>query len=164
MIAVSVLIDDIDAAIDRVRRASTPEEQRRAVKNALDELYSLRTYREAAHDDKLKKAYHRRSGATHAGQIAEGLSLVRGAKAHDALKDVDPRPRMLYPSANLFPGENTYPGRQLIWRDAVEMGGLGLGKDKRRPYYDSVVAGQPALETLVQARNFLATDPGPCSP
>lgn len=155
-----MLIDDIDAAIERVRRAATPEEMRRAVKNALDELYSLRTHREGS-TKPLNKAYYRRAEVVRAGQVAEGLSLVRGTKAHDALKDVDPCVQLLYPGGNLFPGENTFPGPQLVWLKPEDMVDPLSDSQPRRAFYEDVVAGQPVMETLLEARDFLASDPGP---
>ncbi|MFB8281692.1 hypothetical protein [Nocardia colli] len=171
MTRVDELIGDLDVAIETLRKAATPREKRMGVAAVLDHLYKLRCLREGEPGPD-RDSYNLRVGAQRAGKVAEGISLLRGEMTHDVTMEIVPTDQLLYPSENLFPSENIYPGKQLIWLylsdmvDQLDPGGpptpeLTPPKDPRRGYYAKYVAGQSVLQTAVEARNFLAADPGP---
>jgi hypothetical protein len=167
MTAIDDVIADLDAAIDRLTRAIGQDdvEQRRALREALASLYELRAYREGKGAD--LKAYHARAGNSVAGKTTEGIVWLRGKMVHLLTKNVAPEEQCRNPSAQTFPGEHSYPGRNLIWIEAKAIAKptgdskIDNTERERRGLYEQWVVAQPVLEGLHAARDFLVSDTGP---
>jgi hypothetical protein len=162
------VINDCKAAFDRLLRAQDADEQRRALHDALENLYALRCYREGE-TKASRTAYWQRAGACRSGRVTEGVILLRGEMMHNITKwhapqGPAPRKKPLYPGPNTYPGNFTFPGSNLTWLHPTEMRDPLSPKvlgDSRYPAYMADVAGRPVLETLHTAREFLVNDPGP---
>ncbi|MFI7666841.1 hypothetical protein [Nocardia sp. NPDC049526] len=156
------LISDLDVVLESLRRASTLQEERIALSGVLDHLYKLRCLRES------DSSYRDRVRADRGGKVAEAISLIRGDMTHDVTKEIEPKSKMLHPGEDLFPSEDLFPGKQLIWLYACEMvdqlhqdlRSRGENQYSRYEYYGRYVAGQPVLQTVVAARDFLVNDAG----
>lgn len=160
-------IEDLDAAIERVHRAPDDDavQIRRALREALACLYELREYRAGA-SRAQRQAYYARAESDPKGRVTEGVMFVRAKESHALGYDSQPEERGLYPGADTFPGEHTYPGSNLVWLAADELHNPPPAdpRDKEtRAAYESHVAGQPVLESLHAARDFLADDSGPAA-
>jgi len=155
------LVDDFDVEFDRLRQAQDADEQRRALRSALETLYSLRVHREGD-TQAAKTAYRSHASACQGGRVTEGMILLRGQMMHRVTKRYAPEMKPLYPGPRTFPGNFTYTGENLMWLAPAEMHDqlpLGVVNDPRYPAYVADVAGLPVLETLQIAREFLVNDP-----
>ena len=132
MSALADAIKDSKAAFNRLLQARDVDE-RRALRDVLENLYSLRCYREG--DTKAtKSAYRQRAAACRSGRMTEGVIFLRGEMIHKLTKRYSP--------------EKPDPLSLKV-------------DDSRYRAYESDVAGQPVLETLHTAIEFLENDLGP---
>ena len=153
---------DLDAALDRLASAiGNDEETRRALRESLACLYELRVYRAGTSRDE-KTGYHNRAALSQAGNRTEGIVWLRGKKTHDLIAQIAPAIEPLYPSNRTFPGQYTYPGANLTWAATSSLPPVrGTREVARQRLYEDLVQGQPVLESLHAARDFLSNDPGP---
>jgi len=138
--------------------------ERRALRNALACIYELRAHREGPWGSEEKKAYYPRAKASRDGLVTEGIVWVRGKMTHRLTEARSPSAQPLLPGPNTFLGEHTFPGSNIVWRPSTEITSQTGGSDtevERRGFYEDYVAGQPVLEGLHAAREFLVNDPGP---
>ena len=163
MSPVDDVVADLDAALDRLASAigSDDVETRRALRESLACLYELRVYREGNSDDE-KTAYRERAALSQAGKRTEGIVWLRGKKTHGLMAQIAPAIETLYPSDGTCPGEYTYPGANLTWAATSSLTPVrGTKEVARQLLYEDLVQGQPVLEGLHAARDFLSDDPGP---
>ena len=162
MSPVDDVIVDLDAALDRLASAIGTDdvETRRALRESLACLYELRVYRQGTSHEKI--AYYNRAALSQAGNRTEGIVWLRGRKTHDLIAQLAPAIETLYPSNRTFPGEYTYPGANLTWAAISSLPPVrGRIEVARQLLYKDLVQGQPVLEGLHAARDFLSNDPGP---
>ena len=163
MSPVDDVVADLDAALDRLASAIGTDdvETRRALRESLVCLYELRVYREGTSPDE-KTAYHDRAALSQAGNRTEGIVWLRGRKTHDLIAQLAPAIETLYPSDHTFPGEYTAPGANLTWAATSSLTPVRRAREMARQLlYEDSVQGQPVLEGLHAARDFLSNDPGP---
>ncbi len=155
------LATDLDVEFDRLLQAQDADEQRRALRNVLEILYSLRCHREE-HTHPSPSAYRSRASVCHGGRVTEGIILLRGQMMHKVTKRFDPEKRGLYPGPKTYPGKCTFPGSNLTWLHPQEMPDRmppEVVNDVRYGAYVADVSGRPVLETLQIAKDFLVNDP-----
>jgi hypothetical protein len=152
------VLDDLDDAIERLSDATSERLQRRAMREAIGHLYSLREH----HRGRRPKTFYRIANADPDGRTLEGVVLVRTVLVHDLARPVGPTPDDVYTDAYTA----TYD--PLVWRRLVEMD-LPLPKklDAKRAEtndgllrikaYEDHVAGLAVVDTLNDARRFLVS-------
>lgn len=146
-----VLEADLYAAMERIRDAARrPEELRRALKQALAELFAWREHE--------LRVYRRRTGMnardmmtadTELGALVEGLLLWRIVAQHHPEQLVELREYGLYPGERTFPSPWLYPGSNLC---IVDMAGaperVTSDGSARAGAFREHVAGRPLLPLL----------------
>ena len=140
------VVEDFDAAFDRIDSAQTLPMKRRALRELLGHLYTLREHRRSAVG---KMQYDPLAASTADGRTAEGLVIVRGALTHQLTKSVTPEVKDAY--------SDTYRDQYglLVWLKRSEMSAPPTWKPKIGAEYDLEVAGRDVVETLQAARRFL---------
>ncbi len=141
-------IEEFDHDFERLRQATDQSvEHRSALHGCVGALYRMREHRESAYG----KAYFATDPVNSA--VPEGVITARGKLAHLVVNAPMPETQVLYPSKTLFPGNYTYPGQNLQWRDEsdplVVAGFTSRQLDRYR-----AIAGKRVLETLRAARDF----------
>ena len=163
MSPVEDVIADIDFGIDRYTEViGDTDAERRNLRTALACIYELRAYREDKGE--LQIAYHLRAKSSSSGRITDGIVWVRGKMTHRLTQARNPGAQPLLPGPRTLTGEYTFPGSNIVWRPATDIMSTTGGNDtevERRGFYENYVAGQPVLEGLHAAREFLVNDPGP---
>lgn len=169
MSPVDDVVADLNAALDRLESAiGTDEvETRRALRESLACLYELRVYCKGTSDEET--AYYKRAADSQAGKRTEGIVWLRGKKTHGLMAQIAPAIEPLYPSDRTFPGQHTFPGANLTWAatSSLTPATSSLPPARRAKkvdlhrLYEDLVQGQPVLEGLHAARDFLFNDHGP---
>ncbi|MBL7487346.1 hypothetical protein I6A60_00430 [Frankia sp. AgB1.9] len=156
------IFEDLGEAIGRLAAASSERLQRRAMREALGHLYTLRAHHEKAEG---KEPYHRRAHADPAGRVVEGLVVIRGELVHDLVGWPAPELRDVFADAYTEMYDN------LVWLEIGEMPNppVVLVSDRKpepRPWqkdridaYKHHVAGKVVIDTLNLALPFLAPAP-----
>jgi len=165
------VIEDLDAAIDRLTSTFEPRQQRRALREALGHLYSLRAWRETEQvptglpqEQAIKQAkslYRSAAKGVADGRAAEGIALIRGSLVHDLVMaaDLQPHSRGGY---GAHYGVTYGASAHLVWRRQQEMPvplSSTYPTDRRLGDYDSEVGGREVIDTLLRARDFLVKSP-----
>jgi hypothetical protein len=137
-------------------------EQRRAFRSALNDIYTVSEERIEALG---RPAYDAAVVADPSrGGITNALRVIRGREMHavEALSQGGGQPgeQQIYPSESTYPGEYTYTGSNLCWTSTAEMNGDPLTfvpkyATDHRQGHDDHLAGQPVLESLNAAAEFL---------
>jgi hypothetical protein len=103
------LSGDLNAAFQRLLNSgSVPDEERRALRDALACLYELREHRIQSASD-----YFDSTKTSRAGRVTEGIVWLRGRKTHAASARPEPRGVPLYPGDSVYPSEFLFPGANL---------------------------------------------------
>lgn len=157
MSKVDDLVSDLDAALERFAEASALAEQRRALSEALQHIYSLRAHREGP-TTAGKQVYRAAAARDPDGRIVEGLAVIRGVLVHDVTKEVGPSMAGGAFQASAF-DLRAFACGTLTWlRDTEMTHPLSRSpaiKPARLANYDTDIAGHPVSETLHAARRFL---------
>jgi len=166
MAPVDDVIEDLDDALKCFTNSiGSADAERRTLRTALACIYELRVYREG--DGPMKEAYHSRAALSDNGRITEGLVWLRGKSTHFLMRVKEPEVQVFYPGPNAFPGKDTFPDGNVVWRPAGDIASpppsnkQNATEVNRRKYYEEHAEGQPVLEGLHHARDFLVNDPGP---
>ncbi len=154
----------MDAALERFDQASSPAEQRRAMREVLAHLYFLHQHRL---DD--AQAFSRAVAAPGAGgDVAQGVIYARGKLAHHVTKEMGPDLQGGTFDAATF-ALDVFDCGTLMWLRVEEMtpeDGADFVKHQGKhgpanlERYRRAVAGQPVRDTLATARDFLVAPPG----
>ena len=143
MSIVGEVVDDFDAAVERVAKAPDLRMTRRAIREALGHLFAIREHRKTTLG---KQKYHSLAEGCSDGRTTEALLLLRNALIHQVAKRVTPEYKDRY--------SDTYSDRYgvLVWLERSEMSDppKTLNAD-----YDRAVAGKDVHKTLDAARRFL---------
>jgi hypothetical protein len=141
MTLVHEVVEDFDAAVDRIQAAiGDLRLQRRAIREALGHLYTIRTYRR---DDQLgEKAYNSKADNCNEGKITRALTELRNLLIHDAIKPVGPA----FKDSDVYYDKYADYGLPR-WLNTSEM--------TNPPAHFGHVAGRDVLDTLGEARRFL---------
>jgi hypothetical protein len=144
------VIEDLDAAIFGVAAAPTARQQRRAMREALGALYTLRCFYEKLDAD----AYYAAAGDNDYGRATEGLAMIRGVLVHDVVKRIEP---VLRDDAPIDTFTEMYGA--LVWLSLDDLDAQHVTfkkKERRRPAYKDCVADRAVVDTLKDSREFLA--------
>jgi hypothetical protein len=149
------LFADIDDAFEELRLSGADEiKRRRASRAVLSALYEVRELFHHA----LKAGYWAAVDASPAGEILEGLLVIRGRMTHGALDDIRPAVKPAYPGPKFYPSDYAYPGANLTWLELADMPADDRAELEHRDTknrYATHVAGRMVLPTLDSARRFL---------
>jgi len=151
------LNEDFDFEFDRLCKESDESSvaHRSALHGCVSAIYSMREYRKATYAN--NRAYH---GAldTEAvnSAVPEGVVTAGGKLVHVAVRCPRPQTVGLYPSAETFPGPDTFPGAYLQWRNVSDPLVVGAGFSARELGSYGAIAGKAVFETLRQARDFFS--------
>lgn len=151
------IADDFDAAVVRIRQAKTEPLQRRAIREALGHLYTLREFRAGQQNKRRKIAeplYLRQADKDPDGRITEGLVFIRGQLVHQVTKLVGVK------TTSALSARVTATFGVLAWLRLEEMD-LNSSIGDQTEYYKMFVAGRPVIDTLDAARRFLVESPLP---
>jgi hypothetical protein len=137
------VVEDFDAAVERVAQAPDLRMVRRAIREALGHLFTVREHRRAT----LGGAnYHALAGGCSDGRITEAVLLLRNALIHQVRKPVTPEYRDVY--------SDIYSDKygSLVWLQRSEMTNP---PNTLTANYDQEVGGKNVFITLSAARRFL---------
>jgi len=156
------MLGDFEAAIQRLRDADDTTEERRALNEAINCLYMLRSHFEGKTKQE-KDAYYATADASTDGRVSEGLSLLRGRMVHDFTSPLTPKATPLVPGKHLYTSPDLLTGENLSWlRGDSDVEDELVDKTRssykydvvRFSYYKPLVGGHPVLQSLGQALDF----------
>lgn len=162
-------LGDLDAALDRFKDARWTRdfiaEQRRALADALSQLYSLREH--LLHSLGKGPYFVLAAQLGRPGLVTEGISLIRGARVHDVLTAPGSRTGFAYPGERLYPSSNLFADeRNVFWvprsQMSTDIAARESAASPRPEAYDEHVAGFLVADTLDTARAFLASAHSNC--
>ena len=147
-------IEEFDVEFERLREATEQSpEHRSALHGCLGALYRMREHRESTYG--TSTAYFAALSTDPVNSIVpEGVITARGKLEHLVVSKPMPETHVLYPGETVFPGNYTYPGRNLQWRDESDPLVMGAGFTPCALGRYRAIAGKPVLETLRAARDF----------
>ncbi len=158
------VVQDVDAALARFDQASSPAEQRRAMREVLAHLYFLHQHRAGQGRDYWQAVATPGAG----GDVAQGVIYARGKLAHHVTKEMGPGLQGGDYDPDYYDMRH-YCAGTLTWLHVEEMTSKD-GPDFVKPqnphssanlqHYRCAVAGQPVRDTLAAARDFLVAPPG----
>lgn len=153
-------LSDFDAAVDDLRAAgSDADKARRAIRAALDHLYSLQAQLESTHADYWTKVENDSDG-----QVCAGLTFIRGRAVHRLVRAH--QYAILVPSEHLAPSKDLFPGFNWQWMEwsaldpllPADGKGNQLQRDNdRRRYVKAQVEDRIVLQTLHEARALIVS-------
>jgi hypothetical protein len=146
------VVEDFDAAVKRMAGSPDLRIVRRALREALGHLYTLRERRKSTLGE---KHYYALAGNCSDGQTVEALVVLRAALVHQLSKRVTPELKDAY--------SDTYTDLYgaFIWLERSEM--TDPPKSLKRSDYDEMLASKDVYATLRTARRFLV-EPGVLGP
>lgn len=147
-------IDEFDHDFERLRRATDQSvEHRSALHGCVGDLYRMREHRESTYLTPNAYFAALRNDTVNSA-VPEGVITARGKLAHLVVNAPMPETQDLYPGETVFPGNYTYPGQNLQWRDGSDPLVVGAGFTPGEFGRYRAIAGKRVLETLRAARDF----------
>jgi hypothetical protein len=149
---VQEVVEDFDVAFDRIRAARDLRMKRRALREALGHLFTLREHRISALGE---QQYRSCAAQSEDGRTTEGLVIVRDFLTHQLTKSISPAFRDAY--SDIYSDQYGL----LVWLKPFEMTAppdwkvKASAKYDRKAVYDGEVAGREVGATLQAARRFL---------
>lgn len=139
------VIEDFDAAFDRTVAAETIRMKRRALREVLGHLYTLREHCSGVG----RESYYAAADESPDGRTVEGLVIVRNALIHQLTRSVAPEVRDTY--------SDTYSDQYgtFTWLKRTEISAPPKLKRDLWELYDRELAGREVVGTLRAARRFL---------
>jgi hypothetical protein len=145
---VTEVVEDFDAAVNRVAESPDLRMVRRGLREALGHLYTLRERRKTMLGE---QSYYSLADNSADGRTVEALVVLRAALVHQLSKRVTPVLKDAY--------SDTYTDLYdaLIWLERSEM--TDPPKSLKKSDYDQMLAGKDVYATLRTVRRFLV-EPG----
>jgi hypothetical protein len=148
-------VAEFDSEFERLKALATDQtpDHRTTVHGCLGALYRMRGHRQSTYGSDTAYFAALKTDANNS-TVPEGVITARGKLEHLVVNAPMPQAEVLYPSENLFPGNHTYPGRNLQWRKESDplVSNAGFNPQEFDRY--RAVAGKIVLETLQAARDF----------
>lgn len=155
---VSAMLDDLRFHVDEVSVTTDPDHSRRSIDSALALVYRVQD----ALKTQLGDDYWQSVDGSEPGKITGAINLARHVNTHTLF--IESAKSELFPSQNLFPGDDVVLGRALRWADYSDIEHVmrpprGNAVD-RRPYYRTYLSQglvEPSLRTVIEFYKRLLT-------